>query len=1638
MNVRHIAARMGGALGIAVAIATSACAPESPAETSDQKENTAEAQQALFSNGDFETGNNGQAPPSWTVTTNSNPGITIQSPQTKAGLNLQPGGNPLTTILATAAGPESQTDPDLGNQASFRWPKYGNKCAIVNNHGNGQNVNTLSQTMTVGPGDVDPADGQVHIRAVVAPVLQNPSHNNNQQPYFFVQLTNLTKNNAVLYQDFNFSAQPGVPWKSQMVGGLPVFYTDWQLIDIAPGAGAIAQGDQVKLEIIAAGCSLGAHWGEVYVDGVGATIPGLFVSATGPHAANAGTDITYTLTYKNGSAVADTGVKVDFNMPPNTTFVSINAPGLSCTTPAVGMGGLSTCTIGNLAAGAFGSYQITVHIAPAATGTIVAGNYDIYGNGVSPLLGPKVVTIVGCQVDADCNAGNWCQEATPACVPKLPNGTAIPSDPPHMNPSLNGTCTAAAGALVCQSGVCDAADNKCGYANGDGSCNAGNAGTVCRSGVCDPDGKCGYANGDGPCTQANQGTVCRSGVCDPDGSCGYAVNDGPCTKQNQGVVCRSGSCSVNGLCQPDGGCNVDADCVGGKWCNESMHACTDKLANGVAIPSDPPHMGPTLDGTCTPAAATLVCASSVCDMADNACGYLNGDGTCDAGSASIVCRSGVCDPDTKCGYANGDGPCNAGNANVVCRSGACSANGNVCIPPGGCGSDADCSSDQWCNTQTFACTPKLPNGQMVPTVTGHTPPLVGMCTPAAGAAVCVSGVCDADNLCGYADGDGPCTMQNGSVVCRSGACSANGLCEPAGGCNIDADCMGGKWCNESAHQCSPQVANGGVMPVDGPHQSPTLDGTCTDLAAVLVCVSGVCDTADNKCGYANGDGSCTPANRGTVCRSSVCDPDGKCGYANGDGPCNLGNQGVVCRSGACSTYGDVCIPAGGCFVDQDCGPSEWCNTPTYTCQPKLPNGTDIPTVANHTPALTGMCTMAAGSAVCASGVCDPKDNKCGYANGDGPCTVATGSVVCRSGVCDAAGGVCKAAAMCNVDSDCNTATEYCNTEDHACVQKLPNGADMPTVAGHTPALDGKCNDQEAKVVCLSNVCDKDNKCGYANGDGPCTVDDAGTVCRSSTCSSNGGMCIPSGGCGVDADCASDQWCNTQSFTCTPKLLNGVDIPTVTGHTPNLDGTCTVDTGKSVCASGVCDTKDNKCGYALGDGPCTPQDGGVVCRSGACSAQDGVCVTPAPCNQDSDCDTTIQYCDTGVHLCAPKVPNGTLLPAVKNHSPNLDGTCTPDSAKIECISGVCDAADNKCGHAIGKGPCDSNNGSVVCRSGQCGTSGANKDLCVECNTDMQCQGSKPVCDTGTNECVQCTPAEMAACVGATPVCTTPVDKCGPCDGDFGSGTPAACSKQDNPYCFLTGPKKGECGKCMSDADCVGHGEGATCDQNSGACVMACHTDADCDATQWCNAPDGGTGMCTAKLDNGQHLPNSPTSVVKCTEAVGKRVCKSGVCDTKDDTCGYLNGDGPCADGSVCRSGACDTKDNLCGLKPGDGPCSTDAVCRTTKCDPAKMVCSENPGCKADADCPATDFCQLPDGYCRLKLPNGDPCTGATQCASGICDSGKCAPPEAIVAEGNGLFCSLRNAGDDRSRNSDVGAVLFGLALASGALLRRRRK
>ena len=352
---------------------------------------------ALFVNGDFEIGAPGSPPPPpWIVNSYLNTGFIMQTPQTFSGLNLMPGGSGLTFLRQS---PAPAPDPDLGAAATLRWPRYGYQAAIVNvgssgTTGHGRNVNALVQTMTLTPGDIDPLDGQLHIRFVFAPVLQNPAHIFSQQPYYFIQVRDVSQN-KVLYNAMGFSGQAGVPWQTVNAGGSEIDYTEWQLFDLPLDPAVVPVGDAIELTILAAGCSPGAHFGKVWVDGVGSTIPGISLEGTAPATALAGSNLTYDLMMRNGGFAPSTGVVVSFSTPPNTTYQSITPPfGFTCSTPPAGVAGTVTCSSGGLQAGSFRQLSVTVNINPGTVGTIREQTYSIKSTQETTLLGPPIDTVL--------------------------------------------------------------------------------------------------------------------------------------------------------------------------------------------------------------------------------------------------------------------------------------------------------------------------------------------------------------------------------------------------------------------------------------------------------------------------------------------------------------------------------------------------------------------------------------------------------------------------------------------------------------------------------------------------------------------------------------------------------------------------------------------------------------------------------------------------------------------------------------------------------------------------------------------------------------------------------------------------------------------------------------------------------------------------------------------------------------------------------------------------------------------------------------------------------------------------------------------------------------------------------------------
>ena len=335
--------------------------------------------------------------------------------------------------------------------SNLTWADKVARVHIENSTGRNLTASSIEQTITIAASDVD-NDGRVHVRFTAAPVLEAPSHPQEQQPYFFIEIT---KGATSLFHTFNFANESGVPWQS---GTGSIQYTDWQAFDIPLNPALVTVGDQITLKVIAAGCGQTGHAGAVYVNNVRTTnaVTGssLWVTANGPAEAqrhtnpDGSTDITYTYTYTNNGNTTVNNVVVDPTMPVDTsgtttTFVGIGIPtNGTCTGPAAGLGSTdpAQCNIGTLAPGETGTFTMTVRVPAGTTADQVNnGTYPIQGTNVPQLLGPLVKTTLIADLVPNIN--------------NLPpnGGTTGTAYPPNASFSCtNQGSTTASGNTVCQ------------------------------------------------------------------------------------------------------------------------------------------------------------------------------------------------------------------------------------------------------------------------------------------------------------------------------------------------------------------------------------------------------------------------------------------------------------------------------------------------------------------------------------------------------------------------------------------------------------------------------------------------------------------------------------------------------------------------------------------------------------------------------------------------------------------------------------------------------------------------------------------------------------------------------------------------------------------------------------------------------------------------------------------------------------------------------------------------------------------------------------------------------------------------------------------------------------------------------------
>jgi hypothetical protein len=622
-----------------------------------------------------------------------------------------------------------------------------------------------------------------------------------------------------------------------------------------------------------------------------------------------------------------------------------------------------------------------------------------------------------CQVpDGGCEQ-NWgdCDPISPGCESNLlsdPNNCGRCGHPCLNNHSSN-SCVNGQCSPNCNSGydVCGGdpaqgcAVNIYGDPNNCGACghvctNA-NGGAGCTSGRCTPNCATGFADCDGNPDNGCETPTTTTTDC---GGCGHqcqAVNTSAtaCVNSRCAPTCVSlyGDCDSN----PDNGCetslttgtncghcgtacapaNATGDCSTGTCtvvsCSSGYADCDGQATNGCEVntTSDANHCGLcTTNCGALAHVSTVSCVTSACVI--NSCA--SGWGDCD-GQAATGCETDLTTTATHCGACTTDCTQLPHVQNVSCTSSACTV-GSCQTGWGNCDGQATngCETDltstaTHCGACATDCT-KLPN---------------------VASATCTNSGCFITQCAtGYADCDGNsangCEVNTTTDALHCGGCNTNCTALPNVG---TATCQSSQCvinsCAGTFANCDGQSGNGCEVDLSS---STTHCGSCTSSCAALPHVGTV---------------SCAAA---TCVIGSCANGWGNCDGLPGNG-CEVDLTSTTTHCGACATNcqalpnvnsGSAACSASQCTFSCMAG---WGN-----CDGQWPNGceTSLTTTTNCGTCGTG-CSVANGTATCATGSCQIASCASGYRDcngspGDG-CETHIAADINNCGACGTRCGV---------------------------------------------------------------------------------------------------------------------------------------------------------------------------------------------------------------------------------------------------------------------------------------------------------------------------------------------------------------------------------------------------------------------------------------------------------------------------------------------------------------------------------------------------------------------------------------------------------------------------------------------------------
>ncbi len=536
----------------------------------------------------------------------------------------------------------------------------------------------------------------------------------------------------------------------------------------------------------------------------------------------------------------------------------------------------------------------------------------------------------GCLSDADCPAGNTCQQATSIsgktaqqCLPApgVDGPTDCSCSAAAVTAELGTTCIAQAkdssgialgqcsgvrqcgkdGLTKCTAVIglelCNGKDDDCDGQTDEAACDDGNP---CTTDGCDAAAlACGHTATTGSCDA--DGNACTVGDECQDGKCAA----GPVKKCDDGNPCTLDSCAMasgctavddNGVgCDDGDGCSVGDTCKAGQCVPGKPKLCpTGKLCQVVQCDSGSGQCKSTAqpdgascdDGTaCTQAdtCATGACSAKALDCNDN-----------------NVCTQDTCDPVTGCAHTAAKAPCNDGNACSgpdVCSGGQCTG---LPLSATACDDNNPCTND--------LCDPK------------------SGCVAAANQAACQDG-----NPCTQGD-----TCKDKQCVAGTSTCQ----CQKDSDCAEDGNlCNGVPFCDKSTANFACKTNPATVVKCDTTADSLCAVNSCAPLTGKCAPVAAIdgkpCDADGSLCTDKDScsGGKCLPGailgcDDGNPCTADACDPKAGCTHTNTSAACDADGSQCTdkdsCSGGKCLAGALLnCDDANPCTIDS-CAPAKGC------------------------------------------------------------------------------------------------------------------------------------------------------------------------------------------------------------------------------------------------------------------------------------------------------------------------------------------------------------------------------------------------------------------------------------------------------------------------------------------------------------------------------------------------------------------------------------------------------------------------------------------------------------------------------------------------------------------------------------------